>query len=103
MEKLKPCWEIDAIGNIIEHYLFTDKEIEVARNEGRKIVDFPWTDILFTPKFDINTNAWVDGKSQKEIDLIKQQMEQAIVVKTNEQLQKDIVDVQTALNFLLLG
>jgi YHS domain-containing protein len=60
-------WEVDQYGNIIETYLWTQEEIDGARSNGRKIVDFPWGESFLSPKFDLVNNKWVEGKSSDEL------------------------------------
>jgi hypothetical protein len=63
-----PVWEVDANGDIMEHYLWTQEEIDSARAEGRHIVDFPWGNSnLYKPKFDLINNFWYEGMTEDEI------------------------------------
>lgn len=64
-----PVWEVDSDGNIIEHYLWEQSEIDVARAEGRHIIDLPWTQaqVTYQPKFDLTNNVWIEGYTSAQI------------------------------------
>lgn len=66
---MKPCWEVDSNGNIIEHYMWNDDEIESARQAGKVVVDFPWSDsqTFYQPKYNATSNTWVEGFTTDQI------------------------------------
>jgi hypothetical protein len=72
MNDRKECFEVDENGRIIEVYFYTFEEIEDEISKGKRIIEFGWTDIIYTPKFDFGANKWVEGLTQEEIDTIQQ-------------------------------
>jgi hypothetical protein len=94
-------WEVDQNGNIIETYLWTQEEIDTAKEEGRKIIDFPWGEGFYSPKFDLANNKWVEGMTQQEIDALKSsqlpQQPTLEEIKTRQDL------MQKALDDIILG
>lgn len=58
---LKPVWEVDANGNIIEHYLWDNDQVQSAIGQGRHIIETGWDTPHSTPKYDFSTNTWVEG------------------------------------------
>lgn len=66
-----PCWEIDQSGNIVEHYLMDNEEIQEARDEGKFIITKSWDNPFFKPKYDFTLDDWVEGLTQEEIDELK--------------------------------
>jgi hypothetical protein len=66
-----PVWEVDDDGNIIEHYLMTEKEYERALFDCRHVIDFPWGEPFFRPIFNFDTGQWIEGMSLEEIEEIK--------------------------------
>jgi hypothetical protein len=100
---VKPCWEIDENGEIIEHYLFSDKELEEAKAQGKVIIDFPWSDPYYRPKFDQVSKNWVEGLSQAEIEAIQNQVapksELEQLKEDNAELNLQLIDLwETLIN-----
>jgi hypothetical protein len=57
-----PVWEVDQDGEIIEHDLWTEDQIEEAKKEGRHVVDFAWGPGFWDhPVFDLTNNRWIEG------------------------------------------
>lgn len=87
---LKPYYDVDDNGSIIEYYLGTDEDITKDREDGKKIVDFPWGAGMFSPKFDFTSNNWVEGATQAEIGTIKNVPAQPTELELLKKQQTDI-------------
>lgn len=91
---MKPCWEVDSSGKIIEHYLYTDEEITKLKDSGQIIIDFPWEEGTYKPKFDFKSNKWVPGLSDEEIEAIQNQPQPKTEI---ELLQEENLELKLAL------
>lgn len=87
-------YEVDETGKRVEvHVLEENAEIPPNYYKG-------WGEGFYNPKIDIATGLWVESATQEEIDAIHKPGK---TVKTNEELQSDITELQNVINFLLLG
>ncbi|NEX77369.1 hypothetical protein G4Z05_00430 [Bacillus thermocopriae] len=66
-------WEVDSDGNIVEHYLMTQKQIDVARKEGKILIEFPWGEGFYSPKFDLENNKWIESDLESVLNQLKQE------------------------------
>ncbi|PFB64440.1 hypothetical protein CN291_17310 [Bacillus cereus] len=87
MEVENPCWEIDKEGYVIEHYLMSDKKIEMALSEGRRIITFCWKESFYKPRFDDSLNEWVEGVN---VDSILPIIKVSKFEELNQACNKDI-------------
>ena len=44
----------------------TLEEFKEALENGRKLITLPWKEPLFQPKYDFETDTWVEGLSAEE-------------------------------------
>ncbi|PGT10310.1 hypothetical protein COD03_21330 [Bacillus cereus] len=87
MEVENPCWEIDKEGYVIEHYLMSDRKIEMALSEGRRIITFCWKESFYKPRFDDSMNDWIEGVN---VDSILPIIKESKFNELNQACNKDI-------------
>ncbi|WP_054859147.1 hypothetical protein [Gracilibacillus sp. JCM 18860] len=64
----KEVFEVDGQGFIIENYPYSEKEIQNAIDNGKSIITKGWQDLrLFKPKWDFETEQWIEGLTSEEI------------------------------------
>nr|WP_026681330.1 hypothetical protein [Priestia megaterium] len=69
--------EVNESGEIIDHLLMTDKEIEAAENNGRFIIAFGWEERrLFLPIYNFEIGDWEEGLSPEEVALKEEEVQQ---------------------------
>lgn len=101
-EKIE-VFEVDEQGSIIDNYLYDAYEINEAIDEGRLIIQQAWVDRLFIPKWDFESETWVEGLSKDEVDSREQEIlehqdkpsEIDLIKQENEMLAMAVMELST--------
>ena len=76
--KQKVVFEVDASGDVIDFFIMSEKEITSALEKGRHIIRDGWSQRIFKPKYDFESEQWIEGLDQTEMEdelqLIKNQL-----------------------------
>ncbi|WBX80115.1 hypothetical protein PD280_21350 [Virgibacillus salarius] len=69
--------EVNESGEIIDHLLMTNEEIETAGSNGRFIITHGWEERrLFLPIFNFEISDWEEGLSPEEVALKEEEIQQ---------------------------
>ncbi|KAA0560771.1 hypothetical protein F0342_21665 [Bacillus sp. CH30_1T] len=74
----KTVFEVDASGDVIGFFIMSESEITLATEEGRRIIREGWhSQRIFKPKYDFESNTWIEGldpvKLQNKLQFIEKQ------------------------------
>jgi YHS domain-containing protein len=83
----KQVFEVDSDGTFIESYLWSEEEIQSAKDEGRHIIEKIWKP-FYKPKYDFELDDWVEGQN---VSIILKGVKKSKIVELNQSCNKTIL------------
>lgn len=83
----KTVFEVDGSGDVIDFFVMSESEIASPMESGRRIIREGWhSQRIFKPKYDFESNAWIEGLDPVELQNKLQLIEEQENTPTDEEL-----------------